>query len=170
MANLFWQVRPGVQVLTLHKDALKLLFNFSPRKNPSGCLGSSGMRGSVPCPARRLAPQITPRGGAKRMLLPPGLAGLMWVGSVTRWQSGPEGEALGSGMGTGSQAAGLMFSGSIAGTRGLDYRVEILRQVVIIRRGMGFSACFFYVFFSFSPLSPPTFFFPSPSLGSRIDR
>lgn len=95
-------------------------------------------------------------GGAKRRTPSPGLAGLMWVSSVTGWQSDPEGEALGSGMGTRSRAAGLAFSGSIAGARGLNYRIEILRQVVIIRRGIGFSACFFfYLFFLFS-----CFFFP----------
>lgn len=97
-------------------------------------------------------------GGAKRRTPSPGLAGLMWVSSVTGWQSDPEGEALGSGMGTRSRAAGLAFSGSIAGTRGLNYRIEILRQVVIIRRGIGFSACFFYLFFLFSCFF--FFFFP----------
>lgn len=46
-------------------------------------LGSSGTQGSTPCPARWLTLLITTSDGVKMRMLSPGLAGLMWVSSVT---------------------------------------------------------------------------------------
>lgn len=55
----------------------------------------------------------------------------------------------------------VMFSDT-AGTHGLSYGAEILRQVMIIRRVLGFSACFFYLFFLFFPLFTSLFSLPLP--------
>lgn len=139
-------------VLTLHKDALEFLFMIFSGRSPSGHLGSA------PCPVPCFSLLIMSSGTAEMRLFSPGLAGGMWVSAVMGWKSVPERRPWK--WDVDQELSRVMFSGT-AGSHGLSYRVEILRQVMIIRRVLGFSACFF-IFSFFSPFSPPFFSPPLP--------
>lgn len=90
-------------------------------------------------------------------LFSPGLAGGMWVSAVRDWMSVPEGRHWQ--WDVGQELSRVMLSDT-AGTHGLSCRVEILKQAMIMKRVLGFSA-FLFVFSFFSPF-PPSFPLPFP--------
>lgn len=84
---------------------------------------------------------------------PPGLADGMWVSAVRDWMSVPEGRHWQ--WDVDQELSRVMLSGT-AGTHGLSCRVEILKQAMIMKRVLGFSA-FLFVFSFFFPLPFPWF-------------
>lgn len=143
---------PGMWVLTLHKDAQEFLLAVFHGRSPSGHSDSAS------CPVPSFSLLIMSIGAAEMKFFSPGLAGGMWVSAWMGWKSVPEGRLWEWDV----ELSRVMFSGT-AGTHGLSYRVETPRQVMIIRRVLGFSACSF-IFYFFPP--PPSrfsaLFFPLP--------